>query len=91
MPFSFGELLFSKRFFILEHNSKHLSSVPNDLKLITHAINKQETDYVMACYTASYSVKNTINKLQILYTLHYFYQSNIYLDKQDIIGELFYQ
>ena len=40
----------AKGFVILEHNSKQLSSVPNDLKLRIHAINKPKTDYVMACY-----------------------------------------
>ena len=39
-------------FLILEHNSKNLSTVPNDAKLIVHADNKQKMDYVMACYTA---------------------------------------
>ena len=80
----------SKVFVILEHNSKQLSSVPNDVKLIIRAINKQKTDYVMACYT-EISSENTINKLQILSTVHSVYQQNLYHDKQDIIDELFYQ
>ena len=37
----------AKGFVILEHNYKQLSSVPNDVKLIIHAIDKQKTDYVM--------------------------------------------
>ena len=40
----------AKVFVILEHKSKQWSSVPNDVKLIIHAINKQNTYYVMACY-----------------------------------------
>ena len=35
---------FAKRFVILEHNSKKLISVPNDLKLTIHATNIQKRD-----------------------------------------------
>ena len=76
---------------ILEHSSKQLSSVPNDVKLRIHAIHKQKTDDIMACYTAISSVKTTINKLQIMSTLHSIYQKNLYHDKQEITDELFYQ
>ena len=41
-----------KRFVIIEHNYKYLSSVPNEAKQRIHAISKQKTDHVMACYTA---------------------------------------
>ena len=34
----FGKLLFSKKYSIIKHNSKQLSSVPNDVELIIHAI-----------------------------------------------------
>ena len=39
MPISFGELLFINGLVILEHKSKQLSSVPNDVKIIINAIN----------------------------------------------------
>ena len=42
----------AKGFVILEHNSKHLISVPNDKKQRVHAIDKPKTDYVMVFYTA---------------------------------------
>ena len=45
-----------KGFVIIYHNSKQLISVPNDVKLIIHAINKQKTDYVMSFYTEMSSV-----------------------------------
>ena len=80
-----------KGFVILEHNYKQLSSVPNDVKLGIHAINKRKTDYIMSCYTAISSVKNTIKKLRIMSALHSVYQQNLYHDKQDMIDELFYQ
>ena len=50
---------------IREYNSKNLISVPNDVKQIIHAIDKQKTDYVMACYISTSSVANTLNKLHI--------------------------
>ena len=39
----------AKGLVILEHNSKQLISVTNDVKVIINAINKQKTDFVMAC------------------------------------------
>ena len=63
MPFLVGELLFSKEFIIPEHNSNHFNSVSNGVKQGIHAIEKQKTYYVMACYTEISSVANTVNKL----------------------------
>ena len=77
-----------KGFVINEHNSNQLSSVPNDAKLIVHAINEQKTDCVMACYTKISPIKNTIKKFQVIYTVHYVYQKILYHDEQDIIDEL---
>ena len=70
---------------IIEHNSKQLSSVSNNVKLRIHAINKQKKDYVMACYTEISSLENTINKSHILSNLHYFTQQNFYHYKQEVI------
>ena len=46
----------SKGFVILEHNSKNLSSVSSEAKQRIHAINKQKTDFVMACYVWEFLV-----------------------------------
>ena len=74
---------------IIEHNSKKLSSVPNDVKLRIHAVNKQETYYVMARYTAISSAANTINKWHILSNFNYIYQKQFYNDKQKYMDERF--
>ena len=50
----------AKGFVIMEQNSKNLISVPNDVKLIVNAIDKQKTDSVMACYIVIYSVSNNL-------------------------------
>ena len=57
---------------IIEHKSKQLNSVPNDVKLRIHAIDKQKTDFVMACTIAIYSVANNINKSHINPDLNFF-------------------
>ena len=61
----------SKCFVIIEHNSKQLSIVPDDVKIRIHAIYKQKTDYVMACITAISSVASTKNKLYVQYTFYF--------------------
>ena len=38
MSYSFGGILFRKRVFIIEQNSKNLNSEPNEVKQIVHAI-----------------------------------------------------
>ena len=50
----------AKGFVILEHNSKQLISVPNDAKLIIHAINKQKR---ILCYGVLHS--------NLLYSKHH--------------------
>ena len=42
-------LFLEKGLFILEHNPKHLISVPNYMKLRIHVIDEQKIDYAMAC------------------------------------------
>ena len=66
-----------KGFFIIEHKSKQLSSILNNLKLIIHEIDKKETDFVMARNTAISSVANTIKKLHIQSDLHLIYKKNL--------------
>ena len=68
-----------KNNFIIEHKSKQLSSVTNDVKLRIHEVDKQETDYVMACTTEIYSLANTINILHIQSPLCFIYQKNYIL------------
>ena len=67
----------AKGFVILEHNYKQLSSVPNDVKLIIHAIDKQKTDYIMACTTENISAAKTMKKLHINSPLSYVYRKKI--------------
>ena len=45
----------------------------------------------MECTTEISSVENTINKLQINFPLHFFYQQNLNHDKQKIMDELFHK
>ena len=68
-----------------------MSSVPNYVKFRIHAIDKQKTDYVIVRTTEIYLVVNTIKKFHIQSSLHFFYQQNIYHDKQEIMDELFHQ
>ena len=79
----------SKGFVILEHGSKQLSSVLNDVKLVIQAIDKDNIDYVMECTTEFSSVANIIRKLYIQSPLHYVYQQKHYHDKQKEMDALF--
>ena len=38
----------AKGLFMIENDSKHLSSLPNDVKIRIHMIDQLETDFVMA-------------------------------------------
>ena len=71
-----------KRFFIIKHKSKHLINVPNDVRLIIHAIYKQKPGFLMECSTAISSVANTIDKLHIQSDLHFFHKNNSIVMKQ---------
>ena len=77
-----------KGFFIIEHNSKELSSILNIFNLIIHAIDHKESDFVMARSTAISSVANTINKLHMQSDLHLIYKQKFYHDKQDEIDTI---
>ena len=76
---------------IIEHNSKHFISNPNDVKLRIHAIVEQKTDHVMACYIAISSVANTLKKFHIQYNFFTVYKQNFYHNKQDKFDEIFDQ
>ena len=56
---------FSKEFFIIENESKQLSVLPNDVKLIIHKIDQLEIDFFMEKDTEISSVANNINKFHI--------------------------
>ena len=85
------EYYLAKEFFILEHNSKNLSIVPNEAKQIINAINMHDSDFVMAFYTSINSVENTINKFHIVSDLNFGYIHNFYHDKQESIDYMFCQ
>ena len=68
----------AKGLFIIENNSKQLNILPNDVKLITHAIDKLEIDFVMKKYTAISSVENTIKKLHIQSDLNFIYKKLLF-------------
>ena len=78
----------AKALFISENNSKQLSILPNDVKLIIHTIEQLETDFVMAKNIAIPSVENTINKLHIHTDLYFIYKQHFYYDKQDEMDEI---
>ena len=67
---------------IIKKNSKKLSSVPNDLKLRIHVIDKQKTDFVTAKTTEISSVENIIKKLHIQSDFHLFYKKNYIMIKK---------
>ena len=64
----------AKGLFIIENNSKQLNILLNDVKLITHAIDKLEIDFVMKKNTAISSVENTIKRLHIQSDLNFIYK-----------------
>ena len=51
-----------KGFIILEHNSKNLTSVPNEAKQRIHDIDMHNSDYLIACYTEITSIEKIRNK-----------------------------
>ena len=53
----------AKGFCIIERDSKYLNVLPNGVKSIIHAIDKLETDFIMA--KINFSMVNTINKFHI--------------------------
>ena len=50
----------SKRFYIIEQNTKQLSFIPNDVKLIIHLIDQLKIDYVMVKNEEISTLTNTI-------------------------------
>ena len=90
LPISFGEYLFIKMFIIIiANNSKQLISLPNDVKLRTHAIDQPEKDFLMTKNTEIYSVADTIQKLNLQPGFHLIYKQKFYHDKQREMDEIF--
>ena len=56
-----------------------------------HAIDMNDLEYFMDCFTAMYSVANTINKLNIMPDFHSGYIYNFYNGKHESIDDLFCQ
>ena len=80
-----------KGFVIIEHNSKHLSSVPKEANQIIHAINIQKYILLWRATQNKSSVANTIDKLYIKSNLNPGYKHNFYYDKQEKIDDIFDQ
>ena len=55
----------SKGFFVIEHNTKQLSFIPNDVKLIINLIDQLKIDYVMVKNEAITALASTIKQLNI--------------------------
>ena len=74
---------------MIEKDSKQLSMLPNDMKLMIHVIYQLETYFVIAKNTAISSVANTIKNLHFQSNLYLLYQQDFYKDKQKEIYDLF--
>ena len=72
----------AKGLFIIEKDYSQLRILLNDVKLIIHAIDKLETDFVMAKNTVISSVANTVKKLHTQYDLYLIYKQYFYNNKQ---------
>ena len=80
-----------KGFVILEHNSKHLISVPNEAKQRVRASHIQKPYFLLECYTEISSVANNINKFHIQYNFHCVYIHNFCNYKQEVFDDLSYR
>ena len=80
-----------KVFVIIEHNSKNLSCVLNEVKKRVHAIDIHDSDYVMACYIEIRFVASIIKKSHMISYLHYDYIHNFYQNKQESSDDMFCQ
>ena len=79
----------SKRFSIIEQNTKQLSLIPNDMKSRIHLVDQLKTYYVMVINKAIYSIANTIKKLNIQKNMHMTYKQDLYKTKEKEIYYLF--
>ena len=78
-----------KVFCIIKKDSKQLSMLPNDVKLINNVIYQLDTYFVMAKNKAIYSVSNTIKTLHIQTNMYLIYKQDFYKDKQQEIDNFF--
>ena len=79
----------SKGFVIIEHRSKNLINVTNEVKITIHTIDMHYSDFALTCYTEIPSVSKIIKKLHIVYDLSSSYIHNFYNYKQESIGDIF--
>ena len=78
----------SKGFSIIEQNTKQLSLLPNDVKLIINMINQLDTDYVMVNNIAISAVTNTIKQLHIQKNKDIIHKQEFYNTKEIFLGYL---
>ena len=69
---------FSKGFVMLERNSNNLFIIENEVKQIIHAMDMNDSDYVMTFTTAIPSISINLNKLWIKSGFHSSYIKTIY-------------
>ena len=78
-----------KGFSIIEHNTKQLSLIPNDVKLRINLIDKLKTDYVMVKNEAISAVANTIKQFHIHENMHMIYKQDFYKTKESEIDDFY--
>ena len=80
---------FSKGFVILERNYNNLWRVENNTKQRIHAMDMNDSEYVMICNTSTLSISNTLKKLWIPSDFHSSYIQTIYNYKEEIMNDIF--
>ena len=79
----------SKGFVIIDRDSQVPKNAPLRVKQCIHAFNIFESDFVMICNTAIYSVSNNLNNMYTSATTLNEYISTYYYDKNDYFEMLF--
>ena len=79
----------SKIFFIIEHGSKQLNLIPNDVRLKINLVDQLKTDYVMVKIEALSAISNTNKQLHIHKNMQMAYKQYFYKTKQCEIDDLF--
>ena len=64
------EYYFSKEFVMLKRNSINLKIIGNKAKQIVHAIDMNDSKYIMTCITVITYISNTLKKLLLQLDLH---------------------
>ena len=74
---------------MLERNSNNLFIIENEVKQIIHAMDMNDSDYVMTFTTAIPSISINLNKLWIKSGFHSSYIKTIYNGEQESINNIF--